>query len=194
MEQKRFYRDQTKRFCQILDRAVLNEDGREVILYQELFGTFEKKAAYADSFFSTMEPVTLLSGQSHMLEPAEEDAVTKTAISEKTSPEEMRTAATYPSDGPEQPGIPEDTAKKQETADKTRQSSDLLMAFLDASEGAEKLEILEEMKDCVTDYMVDAMAISLDMEISDGVLEDRYQQLIRGLKTKNKYEMTRRRM
>ena len=47
------------------------------------------------------------------------------------------------------------------------------------------------MKDCVTDYLIDTMALSLDMEIPQGVLEDRYQKLIRSLQTVIKYETNR---
>ncbi len=153
MENNGFYRDQEGRLVQILSRAVMREDGRAVVLYQELFGNYARKVEYREVFLDSMSA----------FDPEAENIKTDQA------PERGNCAETEKGQAPQE----------------------LLMDFLDAQTHREKLEILYQMKDCVTDYLIDTMALSLDMEIPQGVLEDRYQKLIRSLRTLIKYETNR---
>lgn len=153
MERDIFYRDQEGRLLQLLDRAVMNENGRKVVLYQELYGVYARKAEYEDIFLEEMTETG---------EPVPKPP----SVRERESGEE-----------------------KRETCGGT--SQELLMSFLDARSYREKLEILYRMKDCITDYLIDTIAISLDLEIPQGIPEDRYQKLIRDLRTLIRYETGR---
>ncbi len=170
MENNIFYRDQEGRPVQVLSQAVMKENGRAVVLYQELFGSYARKVEYRECFLDGMR----------VFDPETERVKTDQA------PERGNWAETKERQIPE--WIP-DAADIPEPAQNAAQ--ELLMAFLDAQTHGEKLEILSQMKDCVTDYLIDTMALSLDMEIPQGVLEDRYQKLIRSLRTVMKYETNR---
>ena len=68
---------------------------------------------------------------------------------------------------------------------------DALMAFLDADTYAEKLEILYRMQLDLNDYLIDTMAVSLDVVIPEGDIDERYRQLKGCLQAKQKYEINR---
>lgn len=67
----------------------------------------------------------------------------------------------------------------------------MLLAFLDAENYAEKLNILSGMHHRITDEMITTMAIATDIEIEEGDLENRYNQLKNCLLTLDRYEITR---
>ncbi|MCI7131194.1 MAG: hypothetical protein MSA09_11745 [Lachnospiraceae bacterium] len=66
-----------------------------------------------------------------------------------------------------------------------------LMAFLDADTYEEKLEILYRMQLDLNDYLIDTMAVSIDVVIPDGDIDERYRQLKGCLQAKQKYEINR---
>ena len=68
---------------------------------------------------------------------------------------------------------------------------DALMSFLDADTYEEKLEILYRMQLDLNDYLIDTMAVSLDVVIPDGDIDERYRQLKGCLQAKQKYEINR---
>lgn len=68
---------------------------------------------------------------------------------------------------------------------------DELMAFLDADTYEEKLEILYRMQLDLNDYLIDTMAVSLDVVIPEGDIDERYRQLKGCLQAKQKYEINR---
>lgn len=68
---------------------------------------------------------------------------------------------------------------------------DNLMAFLDAETYEEKLEILYRMQLDLNDYLIDTMAVAVDVVIPDGDIDDRYRQLKGCLEAKRKYEISR---
>ena len=67
----------------------------------------------------------------------------------------------------------------------------MLLAFLDAETYTEKLNILAGLHHKITDDMITTMAIASDVEIEEGDLEGRYNQLKNCLLTLERYEITR---
>ena len=67
----------------------------------------------------------------------------------------------------------------------------LLMKFLDADTYQEKLNLLVALHPRLTDSMINTMAVSLDVEVNDGKIEDRYEALKTCLVTLEKYECNR---
>lgn len=66
-----------------------------------------------------------------------------------------------------------------------------LMEFLDAETFEERIQILAHLHPRINDAMINTMAVSLDLDIKDGYIEDRYQELLTCLETHAKYECLR---
>ena len=66
-----------------------------------------------------------------------------------------------------------------------------LLAFLDADTYREKLNLLVSMRESLTDDMVNTMAVSLDVEVNEGAIEERYDALKNCLLMLEKYECSR---
>ena len=67
----------------------------------------------------------------------------------------------------------------------------LVLAFLDADSYEQRLLILDSLHNRITDDMINTMAVSEDLEIKEGDLEDRYQELRNCLRTFEKFECNR---
>ena len=68
---------------------------------------------------------------------------------------------------------------------------DELMAFLDAESYDEKLEILHRMQYDLTNSFIETMAMSVDVVIPEGDIDERCRQLKNCLEAKKKYESSR---
>ncbi len=66
-----------------------------------------------------------------------------------------------------------------------------VMKFLDAETYGEKLEILDSMKEFLTDDMINTMSIACDIEVEEGDLGRRFESLRNCLMTFHKFESTR---
>ena len=66
-----------------------------------------------------------------------------------------------------------------------------LMAFFDTDDLEEKYNILVSMRDIVDNRMIDNMAVGLDIVIPDGQIDARYEELIKCIRTQQKYESDR---
>ena len=66
-----------------------------------------------------------------------------------------------------------------------------LLGFLDADTYDEKLNFLVGLHARLTDHMVNTMAASLDVELNEGSLEERYEALKNCLLTLERYECAR---
>ena len=70
----------------------------------------------------------------------------------------------------------------------------MLERFLDARTIEDKLTILDEMRGHVTDAMIDTMAIACDVEVDQGPIQVRYEDLHDCLLTIRRYELERGRL
>ena len=66
-----------------------------------------------------------------------------------------------------------------------------MMAFFDADTIEAKYKALLTMSDCITDHMINNMAVVLDLVIADGPVEKRFEELKSCLRTMQQYESTR---
>lgn len=71
------------------------------------------------------------------------------------------------------------------------QANPVLLEFLDADTLEQKYQILKSLGSSVTNRLIDDFAVVLDLVIPDGNLDDRYQQLLNSVRTRQKYENTR---
>ncbi len=83
---------------------------------------------------------------------------------------------------------------KQQTAEKVSDEDQLdpqVAAFLDAHTCEEKLAILDSAHERITDEMINTMAVASDLEINDGDIETRFEDLRYCLMTLGKFECDR---
>lgn len=83
--------------------------------------------------------------------------------------------------------IPAGTAPEEEQLN----IDPLVLAFLDADSYQQKLLILDSLHNRITDDMINTMAVSSDLEIKEGDVEDRYMELRNCLRTFEKFECNR---
>ena len=84
------------------------------------------------------------------------------------------------------------TESKQENSESdTLQIDPKVMEYLDADTYEEKLQILVSIKDRITNDMINTMSIAIDVEIPDGDVAERYEQLKYCLTTKERFECNR---
>ena len=67
----------------------------------------------------------------------------------------------------------------------------MLLAFLDADTYEEKLTIFTDMRGRVTDDMLTTMAVSMDIDLKEGEMMDRYEELKNCIIMLEKYECNR---
>ena len=82
-------------------------------------------------------------------------------------------------------------AADQGTAEGEFQLDPGVLEFLDADSYEEKLNILAGLHHRITDHMLTTMAISCDIAVGEGDIEERYSQLRNCLLTLQKYECKR---
>lgn len=71
------------------------------------------------------------------------------------------------------------------------QVNSVVMDYLDAETYKDKLQILEIAKDKLTDDMINTMAVAIDVEIAEGDIAKRYEQLKYCLVTRERFECDR---
>ncbi len=67
----------------------------------------------------------------------------------------------------------------------------LVLEFLDANTYEQRLNILTALRNRITDEMINTMAVAVDLEIKEGDVEDRYEELRNCLLTFEKFECNR---
>lgn len=67
----------------------------------------------------------------------------------------------------------------------------LLMGFFDMETSADKIEYISENRNKLDERVVSDMAVSMDITIDEGNLDDKINSLLSCLKTKAKYECSR---
>lgn len=66
-----------------------------------------------------------------------------------------------------------------------------ILDFLDCNTATEKIQYLETMKESLTEEFIGLVAQCMDFIENDGTLNDRYHELIKYLKTLERYESRR---
>ena len=187
------YRHFKGNMYQIRCLAKHSETGEMLVIYQAMYGDFRIYARELSSFMEDVDTdkypnatqkyrFELLGGD--MESPREYEAVKKTE--EVNEPEKVS-----------------DMADDVETADDAAVSNGkyesqeelnidpLVLQFLDADSYEKRLEILSMLHSRINNDMINTMAVSVDIEIKEGEIEDRYTELKNCLLTLEKYECNR---
>ena len=78
----------------------------------------------------------------------------------------------------------------QRESDVEEQINPWLLRFLDTDTMEEKYQIVCDIKNDITDRLIDDLAVAVDVGIPEGKLSDRYEQLKYCIRTRQKYEQT----
>ena len=155
---------------QVIAVAKHSETMEPYVVYQALYGDFGIYIRPYDMFISEVDhekyPKVTQKYRFQYVEP-------ETADSQSSEPEQQKTAADC-------------EPEKDEDADE--QINPWLLRFLDAETMEEKYQIVCDIKDEITDRLIDDLAVVVDVVIPEGKLSDRYAQLKYCIHTRQKYE------
>lgn len=170
---------------QITAVAEHTETGEQLVVYQAMYGDFRTYARPLEMFTSRVD-------REKYPDVAQEFRF------ELQGPEAGRQRAESDPVGLEAPEAAARTASPQEASSRSDELSEgelaldpLVLEFLDADSYEKRLNILAGLHHRITNDMITTMAISCDVEINDGDVEDRYEALKNCLVTFQRYESTR---
>lgn len=170
----------------IITIATHTETGEKLVIYQALYGDYGIYARESSMFLAPVDKEKypyikqkwrfelVESGAAAPIVPNSNkntDAVVENKIENKPLkiPEEKQ-----PPEKNSEPGI-----------------DPMVLAYLDADTCKEKLQILTTMKDRLTNAMINTMAVAIDVEVREGDITERYEELKYCLVTKERFETRR---
>ena len=169
------YRHFKGNLYQILSLAEHTETGEMLVIYQALYGDFKVYARELAMFLSDTDLEKYPSAtQKYRFEKVE-----RSDMESKQSNVVM-----------------EDNIKMEQSTEiavdeEVLNIDPLVIEFLDADSYEERLNILAALQGRITNEMINTMAVSVDLEINEGSLEERYDALKNCLLTLEKYECNR---
>ena len=174
----------------IVALATHTETGEQLVIYQALYGEFQVFARPLSMFLEKVDakkyPDAAGKDRFMRIPMAEAAAVPQPVPAPSENPVEPRPTA-MPS---------ESTVESRAVAASSENSVEPqpdpgLLAFLDADSYEEKLEVFASLEGKVDLHMLNAIAASLDLELSEGSLEEQYDTLKSCLMTLERYECNR---
>lgn len=174
----------------IVALATHTETGEQLVIYQALYGEFQVFARPLSMFLEKVDakkyPDAAGKDRFMRIPMAEAAAVPQPVPAPSENPVESRPAAMSS----------ESTVESRPAAASSEspvepQPDPGLLAFLDADSYEEKLEVFASLEGKVDLHMLNAIAASLDLELSEGSLEEQYDTLKSCLMTLERYECNR---
>ena len=160
------------------------------MIYQALYGEFQVFARPLSMFLEKVDakkyPDAAGKDRFMRIPMAEAAAVPQPVPASSENPVEPRPAA-MPSENP----VESRPAAASSESPVEPQPDPGLLAFLDADSYEEKLEVFASLEGKVDLHMLNAIAASLDLELSEGSLEEQYDTLKSCLMTLERYECNR---
>lgn len=174
----------------IVTLATHTETGEQLVIYQALYGEFQVFARPLSMFLEKVDakkyPDAAGKDRFMRIPMAEAAAVPQPVPAPSENPVEPRPAAM----SSENPVESRPAAASSESPVEPQPDPGLL-AFLDADSYEEKLEVFASLEGKADLHMLNAIAASLDLELSEGSLEEQYDTLKSCLMTLERYECNR---
>ena len=179
------YRHFKNKMYQIVGIVIHSETREKMVCYQALYGDYGMYVRPYDMFISEVDHVKYPEiTQKYRFEYLGRSAGEPAASSEKAAEPTLSVKVETPVQAESSviaPGAPVSLTRED--------SMDNLLAFLDAEDVAAKLKILDDMEEKdFTDSLIDSMAVSIDLVIPEGKIDDRIDQLKYALRTRARYE------
>ena len=179
-----------KKLYQIIAVAKHSETMEPYVVYQALYGDFGVYIRPYDMFVSEVDhekyPEVTQKYRFQYVDPE--------TISQK---EENVSAATMcQKEEPVSTSMENDNKEIEKTVvaspedDTIEQINPWLLRFLDAETMEEKYQIVCDIKNEITDRLIDDLAVVVDVVIPEGKLSDRYDQVKYCIRTRQKYKQT----
>ena len=179
------YRHFKGNIYQIRCLAKHSETGEMMVVYQAMYDTFQIYVRPLAMFMEEVDRVKYPDAkQTYRFELLQDTGDMPASDRGMISPQSEVTT---------QPETSSSQGKSTQTAESDEQVhiDPLVMEFLDADTYEQRLNILFALRDRVTDDMINTMAVAVDLEIKDGDIEARYEELKNCLLTFEKYECNR---
>ncbi len=174
----------------IVALATHTETGEQLVIYQALYGEFQVFARPLSMFLEKVDakkyPDAAGKDRFMRIPMAEAAAVPQPVPAPSENPVEPRPAAMSSENPVESRAVAASSENSVEP-----QPDPGLLAFLDADSYEEKLEVFASLEGKVDLHMLNAIAASLDLELSEGSLEEQYDTLKSCLMTLERYECNR---
>ena len=188
-----FYRHFKMKYYQIITVATHTETREQMVIYQALYDDFGTYARPLSMFMSKVDfekyPDAV---QTYRFERVERPCVSVESLErvQRTVEEEKTKDARA-----EQPVVLEEKKvseeKKKPDAKEEYVMDPEVERFLDEETYKEKLNILMSLRNDITDKQLHDMAITLDVTIEDGDMDDKFMNLVNCLKTMARFEVNR---
>lgn len=182
-----------KKMYQVITVAQHSETGEKLVIYQALYGNYKTYARPLEMFISPVDtekyPQADQRFRFQLVEAEEAAQEMPTGMSEKAT-QEMPAGMSEKAVQKMTVRVPEEAAS-QKNAEPQDTPEEKMMAFFDADTIEKKYKILLTMSDCITNHMINNMAVVLDLVIEDGPVEKRFEELKGCLRTMQQYESTR---
>ncbi len=174
----------------IVTLATHTETGEQLVIYQALYGEFQVFARPLSMFLEKVDakkyPDAAGKDRFMRIPMAEAAAVPQPVPAPSENPVEPRPAAM-----PSESTVESRAVAAPSESPVEPQPDPGLLAFLDADSYEEKLEVFASLEGKVDLHMLNAIAASLDLELSEGSLEEQYDTLKSCLMTLERYECNR---
>ena len=174
----------------IVALATHTETGEQLVIYQALYGEFQVFARPLSMFLEKEDakkyPDAAGKDRFMRIPMAEAAAVPQPVPAPSENPVEPRPAAMPSESTVESRAVAASSENPVEP-----QPDPGLLAFLDADSYEEKLEVFAALEGKADLHMLNAIAASLDLELSEGSLEEQYDTLKSCLMTLERYECNR---
>lgn len=170
------YRHFKGNMYQILTIAADSETGKPCVVYQALYGDYKVYVRDLEMFLSeTNKEKYPDAGQAFRFE--------------KVTPGEVQAMESSPKACEEIPASVQELEKVVQDPEPSLDPA--VVEYLDAETVDARLNILASLHHRITDEMINTMAVVTDVEINEGPIEQRYQELKNCLLMKQKFEKQR---
>ncbi len=182
---------------QVVTIAKHSETGEQLVIYQALYGDFGTYARPLSMFTSEVDREKYPEVKQRFrfeLQGTDADRQVRESVDGKAeSNRQIQDSANSDTQTATTPAAPvaQSTADSVVSTEEEPALDPLVLEFLDADSYEQKLNILAGLHHRITNEMITTMAISCDIEVNDGDLEERYEELKSCLLTMEKFECNR---
>lgn len=178
-----FYMHFKGKIYQIITVATHTETMEPLVIYQALYGTYKTYARPLDMFLSEVDHEKYPEvEQKYRFRKVElcESAGDQSAVVIQETKEETKTVT-------EEKKV-EVREEQEESAQEEEVNIEPLLEFLDETDLNERLNILVQYKDDLTETMLESMGMAIDVILTGKTLEEKYYELDKIIRTKLQYE------